>query len=138
MRRAMAIGMSFAGSYGVPRRHWDIEFSGSAFAPAFDSGAHVMLGLLGVGAVIAFTGVLLFVLLVVAAVFFGRSNAGRPMEPWHVERGVTAAVGASHGAGEDEEHRTPGTLVLVLVFLASFAVYYFANWLWLSDVWHVR
>ena len=134
----MAIGMSFAGSYGVPRRHWDVEFSGSAFAPAFDSGAHVMLGLLGVGAVMAFTAVLLFVLLVVAAVFFGRSNAGRPMDPWHVERGVTAAARASHGGGEDEEHRTPGTLVLVLVFLASFAVYYFANWLWLSDVWHVR
>jgi len=27
---------------------------------------------------------------------------------------------------------------LALVFLLCFAVYYFANWLWLSDVWEVR
>ena len=33
---------------------------------------------------------------------------------------------------------TPGTVVLVLVFLAAFAIYYFANWLALADVWHVR
>jgi hypothetical protein len=26
----------------------------------------------------------------------------------------------------------------VSVFLLSFAVYYFANWKWLSDVWQVR
>jgi cytochrome c oxidase subunit 1 len=130
-----AIGMSFAGSYGVPRRHWDIDFSGAAFAPGFDSGAHVMLGLLGIGAVIAFTGLLLFILLVVATVFFGRSNAGQPMEAWHAERRVTETLQAQP---PDEEHRTPGTMVLVGVFLLSFAVYYFANWLWLADVWHVR
>jgi cytochrome c oxidase subunit 1 len=133
----MAIGMSFAGSYGVPRRHWDVEFSGAQFATGFDSGAHVMLGLMGIGAVIATTGLLLYVGLVVATVFFGRSNAGQAMLPWHTERQV---AGALRGAGnhEDAEHRTPGTLVLAMIFLLSFAVYYFANWMWLSDVWHVR
>jgi cytochrome c oxidase subunit 1 len=133
----MAIGMSFAGSYGVPRRHWDVEFTGAPFTPNFDSGAHVMLGLLGVGAVIAFLGLFLFIALVVAAVFFGRSNAGHPMEAWHVDRRAAAAIQSALGA-DGEEQRTPGTLLLVLVFLASFAVYYFANWLWLADVWHVR
>jgi cytochrome c oxidase subunit 1 len=133
----MAIGMSFAGSYGVPRRHWDVEFSGAQFASGFDSGAHVMLGLLGVGGVVAFLGLFLFIGLVVAAVFFGRSNAGQPMQAWAPERRAAAALEpAAHGA--ESEHRTPGTLVLALVFLLSFAVYYFANWLWLSDVWHVR
>jgi cytochrome c oxidase subunit 1 len=132
-----AIGMSFAGSYGVPRRHWDVDFSGAQFAVGFDSGAHVMLGLLGVGAVIAFLGLLAFIFLVVAAVFFGRSNAGRPMEAWHAERRVRERLQAQT-VDEEGGHRTPGTMVLALVFLASFAVYYFANWLWLSDVWHVR
>jgi cytochrome c oxidase subunit 1 len=132
-----AVGMSFAGSYGVPRRHWDVDFSGAQFAVGFDSGAHVMLGLLGVGAVIAFLGLLAFILLVVAAVFFGRSNAGRPMEAWHAERRVRERLQAQT-VDEEGGHRTPGTMVLALVFLASFAVYYFANWLWLSDVWHVR
>jgi cytochrome c oxidase subunit 1 len=132
-----AIGMSFAGSYGVPRRHWDVDFSGAQFAVGFDSGAHVMLGMMGLGALIAFTGLLLFILLVVAAVFFGRSNAGGSMEPWHVER-ATAPAQQGGPAGEEHEPGTPGTMALVLVFLGAFAVYYFANWLWLSDLWHVR
>jgi cytochrome c oxidase subunit 1 len=133
----MAIGMSFAGSYGVPRRHWDVEFTGAMFSVGFDSGAHVMLGLLGVGAIIAFTGLLLFILLVVATVFWGRSNAGGAMEEWHTERQVAQAFREESEGGE-EEHHMPGTVVLVLIFLGSFAVYYFANWLWLADVWHVR
>lgn len=39
---------------------------------------------------------------------------------------------------EHEDHYAPGTFVLVLVLLGSFAVYYFANWKALADVWHVR
>ena len=77
-----AVTMSFAGSYGVPRRHWDAEFSNAPYATGFDAGAHVMLGLVGIGAVIAFLGLLIFLLLTVYAVFFGRSNAGRPMTAW--------------------------------------------------------
>lgn len=78
----MSLGMSFAGSYGVPRRHYDVEFTGAQFAAGFDAGAHVMLGLMGVGAVLAFTGLLTFILLTVAAVFTGKSNVGRKMEAW--------------------------------------------------------
>ncbi len=39
---------------------------------------------------------------------------------------------------EEGDHRAPGTFVLVLVLLGTFAVYYFANWKALADVWHVR
>jgi len=93
---------------------------------------------MGIGAVIATTGLLLFVGLVVATVFFGRSNAGRAMVPWHVERRGAGAALRSASGHDDAEHRTPGTFVLAMIFLLSFAVYYFANWMWLSDVWHVR
>jgi len=78
----MSLGMSFAGSYGVPRRHWDVEFTGAQFATGFGSGAHVMLGIMGVGAVIAFTGLITFVLLTVAAVFFGKKIENRAMTAW--------------------------------------------------------
>ena len=54
------------------------------------------------------------------------------MEAWNEEpRGQTEV-------GQVDEHKTPGTLVLVIVFLTAFAVYYFANWMWLSDLWEVR
>lgn len=32
---------------------------------------------------------------------------------------------------------TPGTMILVLVFLAAFALYYFTNWKLLSFVWRI-
>ena len=40
--------------------------------------------------------------------------------------------------GEASLHHTPGTAVIVIVFLLTFAVYYFANWKALADAWQVR
>jgi cytochrome c oxidase subunit 1 len=140
----LAIGMSFAGSMGVARRSWDIEATGSVYGPA----AHLFLGLVGVGGVLAFTGLLLFVMLAVGTVLFGRKFAGK-MESWGVPRQIAAPttehvpVGLPTGAGAPSltmvhAHPTQGTMALALVFLLSFAVYYFANWKALADVWPVR
>ena len=49
-----------------------------------------------------------------------------------------AEVFRDEGKSEDGDHRTPGTLVLTLIFLLCFALYYFANWKALADVWHLR
>ena len=56
------------------------------------------------------------------------------MQAWHEEPARPAEAVADHAG----EHKTPGTLVLASVFLIAFAVYYFANWMWLADVWEVR
>ncbi|MCC6621607.1 MAG: cbb3-type cytochrome c oxidase subunit I [Deltaproteobacteria bacterium] len=141
----MSFGMSFAGSSGVPRRHWDTEFTGSILPAGFQSDAYLWLGLVGIGGTLAFLGLLIFILNTVHAVFFGERNVGRAMTPWHtpkalaptVESAPPAIVPTASGAAA-VAHRVPGTLVLVLVLLASFAVYYFANWKALSDVWQVR
>ncbi len=45
---------------------------------------------------------------------------------------------ADEAKTHDDDHSAPGTFVLVLILLATFAVYYFANWKALADVWHVR
>jgi cytochrome c oxidase subunit 1 len=141
----LAMGMSFAGSMGVSRRSWDIEAAGTIYGPA----AHLFLALAGIGGVIAFTGLLLFILLTVGTVLFGRSIAGKPMENWGtptpiaVGEPVHAPAGTPAGANAPamalaEAHPTQGTMVLALIFLLSFAVYYFANWKALADTWPVR
>lgn len=146
---ATAMGMSFAGSLGVPRRSWDIDAAGTVFPPA----AHLFLAVLGLGGVLAFLGLLLFILLTVGTLVFGRSNADGRMADWGTPKPLAAVpeepadagvgVGVPGGAGggalaHAREHPTQGTLVLVLVFLGCFAVYYFANWKALADVWPVR
>jgi cytochrome c oxidase subunit I len=78
----VSLSMTFAGSYGVPRRHWDVNFSGAMISPSFDATAHLMLGLVGIGGILAFAGLLIYILLTVVTVFFGKSNAGRAMQPW--------------------------------------------------------
>lgn len=54
------------------------------------------------------------------------------------EPAPTSVAGIIAHERDPEEHHVPGTVVLTLVFLLSFAVYYFANWKALADVWHVR
>ena len=142
----MAMGMSFAGSMGVSRRSWDIEAAGSIYGPT----AHLFLAAVGIGGVVAFLGLLLFILLTVGTLIFGRRIAAdKPMESWGTpkqlgrEEHEHAPVGVPSGSGAPamamvEAHPTQGTMVLALIFLLSFAVYYFANWKALADVWPVR
>ncbi len=136
----MSMGMSFAGSYGVPRRHWDAEFTGAAIKAGFDSGAHLMLTVLGLGATLTFIGVITYVFLTVTAVFFGPSNKGRPMLSWQGKTEDAELKSILSGTFDSKrfKHRVPGTVTLVVVLLISFIVYYFANWLALTDVWPVR
>ncbi|MBF0276294.1 MAG: cbb3-type cytochrome c oxidase subunit I [SAR324 cluster bacterium] len=68
----MSTGMSFAGILGVPRRHYDVTFSSAIFQVPFSATATTMLGLLGLGAIIAFTGLLIFCLIAALTAFFGK------------------------------------------------------------------
>lgn len=142
----VSFGMSFAGSMGVARRSWDIEATGSIYGPT----AHVFLGLVGIGGVLAFVALFVYVGLTVGTLLFGRSLRDQPMPDWGTPRTLSTAPSPHHGpvaAGTPvlaggcaaaEAHPTQGTMVLAVVFLLSFAVYYFANWKALADVWPVR
>ncbi|HQY06461.1 MAG TPA: cbb3-type cytochrome c oxidase subunit I [Lacunisphaera sp.] len=126
----LAFGMSFAGSMGVSRRSYDIDAQG-VYGPA----AHLWLGVLGIGGVLAFLSLLIFVVLCVGTLFFGQKIEGRPMADWGTPR---ALAGTTPGSLAHDHYATKGTMVLTLVFLACFVVYYFANWKALADVWPVR
>ncbi len=54
------------------------------------------------------------------------------------EEEKTVHVFENEGRKDEDSHKAPGTMVLVLVLLLCFVVYYFANWKALADVWHVR
>jgi cytochrome c oxidase subunit 1 len=127
---ALSFGMSFAGSMGVSRRSWDIDAQG-IYGPA----AHLWLGVLGIGGVLAFLGLLIFVLLCVGTLFFGRKIGPGAMTDWGTP---PALAGSIPGSLAQDHYATKGTIVLTLIFLACFAVYYFANWKALADVWPVR
>ncbi len=139
----LSFGMSFAGSMGVSRRSWDIDAAGSIYGPT----AHLFLALTGIGGVVAFLALFLFAGLTVGTLLFGKRLAGKPMSDWGTPKVLSTSPGHDHvvpapgvtsAATVAEAHPTQGTMVLAVVFLLSFAVYYFANWKALADVWPVR
>lgn len=145
----LSMGMTFAGSFGVPRRHWDISFSQSPFDVQFNPAVDLVLAVMGIGGIMAVTGALLFIAIAVKSVFFGepvtdipqgRVVAGIPQGLTHppVLPPDAAEVNERlHAPGRGVLAVTPGTVALVAIFLASFMVYYFTNWKLLSVVWKV-
>jgi cytochrome c oxidase subunit 1 len=121
-------GMITAGSYSVPRRHWDVQFATSQFQPPVEAAAFLFLGVMGVGGLFALAGGALYVALTVGTVLFGRrvpdTPGAVPLAAMPQDRGQLVPMS--------------GTLVLAFVFLAAFIIYYFLNWKWLADIWLVK
>ncbi|HRP08490.1 MAG TPA: cbb3-type cytochrome c oxidase subunit I [Gemmatimonadales bacterium] len=145
----MVMGMTFAGSFGVPRRHWDISFAQAPYDVPFNPAVDIFLAVMGIGGVIAVIGGLSFIVIAVISVFFGeriteftRGTAMRgmpqvlthpPVHPVDVDQ-VNAEL---HAPSRGIAGATPGTLVLVGVFLLAFVLYYFTNWKLLSFLWKI-
>jgi len=131
-----SIAMTFAGTFGVPRRHWDITFSGAPFDVQFSPAVDLMIGIMAIGGLLAAVGGGIYLLVTVWSVFFG--------EPLPAD-GTFSGTGLPNGllnppkpVPANAEHKsTPGTMVLVFVFLVAFIAYYFLNWKLLSVVWRI-
>ncbi|MEO5340038.1 MAG: cbb3-type cytochrome c oxidase subunit I [Magnetococcus sp. MYC-9] len=134
-----------AGTLGVPRRHWDVNFSDAALQFQFAGTAITMLGIAGLGGLLAAVGGGLFCLIAVGSLIFGKrldqgasllSSFGFPMadSSYTVARPdkLTLAPIEQTGSGGVE---AKGTFVLALVFLVSFVVYFFINAKYLSSLW---
>jgi cytochrome c oxidase subunit I len=127
----ISLFMMGAGTLGVPRRHWDITFSDANLPFAESAGAFLMMGLNGVFAIIAALGGLIFVLVTVGTVLFGKPIVGGHKLTFPLHAGGGAA--ASHYGSETA--KLPGTLVLVAIFFGAFVLYYFINWKYLTELW---
>ena len=134
------ISMTFAGTFGVPRRHWDISFSQAAYDVQFNPIVDLVLAVMAIGGLVAATGAFLFVAIAVKSVFFGERlgtitrgvamvgvPAGLTHPPVHADD-VDARNERLHGEHSGLMGPAPGTIVLVFVFLAAFVVYFFVNW----------
>ena len=139
-----SIFMSFSGGFGVPRRHWDINFSGAPFEQAFHPAVDALMAIMALGGLVAAVGGGIYILVTVWSVFFGKrfteadavpGAAGIPQGLIKPPRAITVADEAN--LPEGKLGHAPGTMVLVGIFLLAFAVYYFANWKLLSFVWKI-
>ncbi len=127
----VSISMYILGTFGIPRRHWDVTFSGGLFTHDFNPITDLFWGLFGLGGIIAFTGALIWILIVVVSVFFGpRVNGPEDMQ--------LAIASPPPPAKKHDGYEAPGTLVLTLIFLAAFMVFFLLNWGWLSAMWEVK
>ena len=131
----LALTLMGAGTLGVPRRHWDIGFAGTALPYEYPGAAYLMLTLMGLGAVLAVIGGGMYIFVTVWSILFGkRLDAGvRQARPTPLRLPVAAAI-EGHGGGVGVLEAR-GTFVLALVFLAAFVLYYFVNWKYLGSVW---
>jgi len=134
-----------AGTLGVSRRHWDMDFSGAALSFEYSGMAYTLMGIAGIGAVLAVIGGGAYLLVTVGSLVFGKQldpsagllqSFGVPLSPGtytaQPEMLPMAAPVGEHGSAGFE---APGTFALALVLLVSFVVYYFINWKYLASVW---
>ncbi len=135
----ISLFMMGAGTLGVSRRHWDITFSDALLSFDYPPAAFLMMGLNGIFAILASIGGVLYILITVGTVLWGKkvdaSNAVEslgPMPARVLQSGASANV-AKHGSAGT--FALPGTYVIVGVFFVSFVLYYFVNWKYLSELW---
>ena len=138
----LAVSMTFSGVFGVPRRHWDITFANAPFAQEFPPAVDLMMAGIGIGGIIAALGAFMYIAIAVVSVFFGQKLDLERLQPGEagVPQGVAKLPPQVHSAEAAErvhEGGTPGTVVLVGVFLAVFVLYYFTNWKLLSMIWRI-
>ena len=142
-----SMGMTFAGTFGVPRRHWNLAFTGAPFRPEFSPAVSLIMGVMALGGLIAIVGGAMYILTTVSSVFFGKrmaehdpglGGAGRGLPPGivHPPRPLREEDAGRLGP-PGRLGRVPGTMILVLIFLAAFITYYFVNWALLSFLWEV-
>ena len=144
------LSMTFAGNFGVPRRHWDITFSQAPFDVQFNPIVDLVLAVVALGGLLAATGAFLFVAIAVKSVFFGEPLgeivAGVAMAG--VPRGLTHPP--VHAADVDAAQRRAARRVARASWDRRRArscwcssssppssLYFFVNWKILSFLWRI-
>ena len=137
-----------AGTLGVSRRHWDMDFTGAALSFEYPGTAYMMMAVGAIGGVLGILGGAMYLIVTVGSLIFGKkldesagllqsfgvplsSGAYNIQQPQQLPMAPKLAV-EQHGSAGFE---APGTFVLAMALLVCFVVYYFINWDYLASVW---
>lgn len=132
----ISLFMMGAGTLGVARRHWDISFADSLLKVDYPATAFLMMGLNGLSAILASIGGIVFILIAVGTVFFGkRVGDEEKVQISTPEAAAAMAKPTVSEYGSEKELKIPGTTAMVAVFFTVFVLYYFVNWKYLSEIW---
>jgi len=130
----VSLGMITSGLQGVSRRNWDITFAG-----VVPGTVDLTLAIFGIGALIAVTGGIMYLTVVLASVFTGpRMEAGQLLLVAGSQNPLLESTKLTDEQMERPQNQPKGTLVLVFAFLVWFAVYYLSNWWLLGRTWFIR
>ncbi|MDH5600870.1 MAG: cbb3-type cytochrome c oxidase subunit I [Gammaproteobacteria bacterium] len=136
-----------AGTMGVSRRHWDMDFAGAAMAFEYPAIAYTMMAIGAIGGVLGIVGGGMFLLVAVGSLLFGKkleasagimeSFAGKPLADsvYNVDKPEVLAMAPQLEEDHHEGFEAPGTFMLAMLLLVTFVVYYFINWKYLASVW---
>jgi cytochrome c oxidase subunit 1 len=127
----LSAGLSILGYMGVPRRHWDITFSGGPFTYTFPPITDLFWVVAVIGGILAFTGALIWILIVVVSVFFGKPVLSK------ADMQLTMSD-MPPPAKEHHGFEAPGTFALTIIFMIAFLIFATINWGWLSMMWETR
>jgi len=128
----ISVFMMAAGTLGVSRRHWDNNFADATLGFDYPAAAHMFLALNGLSGLLAGLGGASFCIIMVGTILWGKKKGDvAATEP------APAPEPAVHQAGSAGSIAVPGTFVLALIFLGSFILYYYVNWKYLAEVWHL-
>jgi len=137
----MAVSMILMGILGSPRRHYDSSFGQAPFNVEFNPVIEVFQASFGIGGLTAATGVLMFIIIAVVTVFFGKTVTADDIKNGAsgIPQGVLKLPQQVHkGPHVAETHNNlKGTITLIAIFFICFIAYYFTNWKLLSFLWKV-
>jgi len=126
--------MMGAGTLGVPRRHWDLSFSGMAMAHEWPGAVYLLMGLVGIAGVAAIVGGAIYIYITVGSLLWGKRLDAGARSDRTTPIPLTAPTIEAHSVGS-LGFAAPGTFALAMIFLVSFVLYYFVNWKYLSTLW---
>lgn len=134
----VSFGMIVSGLQGAPRRHWDITFTGAPISVPLPGAAQISLAVMGIGAIIAIVGGIMYMAIVLVSIFLGKQQEARRLTLVASQANPLVEDAIPNLGKEAEGKVAPrGTLVIAFVFLTFFVIYYLSNWWLLGRAWWI-